>query len=65
MYRISLLWPIVQKVEELSGVSYDDNTVAMRVIADHIRGAVFLAVDGVVRSNKEQGLGRRRGLRGR
>ena len=42
VYRISLLWPIVQKIEELSGVSYDDNTVAMRVIADHIRGAVFL-----------------------
>ena len=63
VYRISLLWPIVQKIEELSGVSYDDNTVAMRVIADHIRGAVFLAVDGVVPSNKEQGYVMRRLVR--
>lgn len=63
VYRISLLWPIVAKIEELSGVSYDDNTVAMRVIADHIRGAVFLAVDGVVPSNKEQGYVMRRLVR--
>jgi alanyl-tRNA synthetase len=63
VYRISLLWPIVQKIEELSGVGYDDNTVAMRVIADHIRGAVFLAVDGVVPSNKEQGYVMRRLVR--
>ncbi|MBA4022112.1 MAG: hypothetical protein C0482_07080 [Gordonia sp.] len=63
VYRISLLWPVVQKIEELSGVGYDDNTVAMRVIADHIRGAVFLAVDGVVPSNKEQGYVMRRLVR--
>jgi alanyl-tRNA synthetase len=35
----------------------------MRVIADHLRGAVFLAVDGVLPSNKEQGYVMRRLIR--
>jgi alanyl-tRNA synthetase len=35
----------------------------MRVIADHLRGATFLAVDGVTPSNKEQGYVMRRLLR--
>ncbi len=55
IFRINLLWPIVQRLEELSGRTYEEETVAMRVIADHLRGAVFLAVDGVRPSNKTQG----------
>ena len=35
----------------------------MRVIADHLRGAAFLAVDGVRPSNKEQGYVMRRLIR--
>lgn len=63
VFKISLLWPIVEKLEELSGERYDSHTNAMRVIADHLRGATFLAVDGVVPSNKEQGYVMRRLLR--
>lgn len=63
VYRISLLWPIIQKLEELSHKDYESHTNAMRVIADHLHGAVFLAVDGVVPSNKEQGYVMRRLLR--
>lgn len=63
VYRISLLWPIVEKLEELSGKKYDSHTNAMRVITDHLRGATFLAVDGVRPSNKEQGYVMRRLLR--
>jgi len=62
-FRISLLWPIIEKLEELSGKKYDSHTNAMRVIADHLRGATFLAVDGVVPSNKEQGYVMRRLVR--
>lgn len=59
----SLLWPIIQKLEELSGKDYDSNTNAMRIIADHLRGAAFLAVDGIVPSNKTQGYVMRRLVR--
>jgi alanyl-tRNA synthetase len=63
VFKISLLWPIITKLEALSGLSYDSSTNSMRIIADHLRGAVFLAVDGVVPSNKEQGYVMRRLLR--
>lgn len=63
VFKISVLWPIVEKLEELSGKKYDAHTNAMRVIADHLRGATFLAVDGVVPSNKEQGYVMRRLVR--
>lgn len=63
VYKISLLWPIVEKLQALSGKSYESHTNAMRVIADHLRGATFLAVDGVKPSNKEQGYVMRRLLR--
>lgn len=62
-FRISLLWPIIQKIEHLSGKSYDANAASMRVIADHLRAATFLAVDGIVPSNKEQGYVMRRLMR--
>jgi alanyl-tRNA synthetase len=63
VYRISLLVPIINKLEQLSKKSYDAYTNAMRVITDHIRGAVFLAVDGITPSNKEQGYVMRRLIR--
>jgi len=63
VFRISLLRPIVERLEELSGRSYDDETLAMRVIADHLRGATFLAIDGVRPSNKAQGYVMRRLIR--
>ena len=63
VYRISLLWPIIGKLEQISGKKYESNTNAMRVIADHLRGATFLAVDDVKPGNKEQGYVMRRLLR--
>jgi alanyl-tRNA synthetase len=63
VYKISLFWPIIEKLEVISGKKYESNTNAMRVIADHVKGATWLAVDGVVPSNKEQGYVMRRLLR--
>ncbi|QQS64644.1 alanine--tRNA ligase [Candidatus Saccharibacteria bacterium] len=79
MFKISVIWPIVEKLEAISGVKYDftpgdlgyekmpdcwlDTMKSMRVIADHLRAATFLAVDGVSPSNKEQGYVMRRLLR--
>ena len=63
VFKISLMWPIVEKLQELSGKTYENHTESMRVIADHLRAATFLAVDGCVPSNKEQGYVMRRLLR--
>jgi alanyl-tRNA synthetase len=63
VFKISLLWPIIEKLENISGKTYDSHTNAMRVIADHLRAATFLAVDGVRPSNKEQGYVMRRLVR--
>ena len=63
VFKISLLRPIIKKLESLSGEEYATHTASMRVIADHLRAAVFLAVDGCVPSNKEQGYVMRRLLR--
>lgn len=63
VFKISLLRPIIDKLESLSGKEYSTHTASMRVIADHLRAAVFLAVDGCMPSNKEQGYVMRRLLR--
>ena len=63
VFRISLMRPIIEKLEEISGKSYDNNTDEMRVIADHIRGAYLLAAQGLVPSNKAHGYAMRRLVR--
>jgi alanyl-tRNA synthetase len=63
VFKISLLRPIIEELEKISGKTYESHTESMRVIADHLRAASFLAVDGVTPSNKEQGYVMRRLLR--
>lgn len=63
VFQISLMKPIIDRLEAISNKSYTDHTESMRVIADHLRAATFLAVDGVTPSNKEQGYVMRRLLR--
>lgn len=63
VYKISLMWPIIEKLQVISGKKYEDNLESMRVIADHLRAATFLAVDGCVPSNKQQGYVMRRLVR--
>ncbi|MFA5318692.1 MAG: alanine--tRNA ligase-related protein [Patescibacteria group bacterium] len=54
-YRTELFWPIIQKIEELSGKKYEGNERAMRIIADHIKASVFIIADGITPSNTGQG----------
>lgn len=63
VFKISILKPIIEKLEKISGKNYESHNESMRVIADHLRAATFLAVDGIVPSNKEQGYVMRRLLR--
>lgn len=60
VFRIDLLWPLVERVGRLAGVQYEDRQRPLRIIADHVRALVFLAADGVVPSNTAQGYVMRR-----
>jgi len=63
VYAVSVLAPLIQVVERVSGASYAENPGPMRVIVDHVRAAYFLAVDGVRPGNKERGYVMRRLIR--
>ena len=63
VFKISLMQPIIEKLEQLSGKSYDNNTDEMRIICDHLRGAYLLAAQGLAPSNKAQGYALRRLIR--
>lgn len=63
VFKISLMAPIIEKLEEMSHKKYDTNTDEMRIIADHLRGAYLLAAQGLVPSNKAQGYALRRLVR--
>ena len=54
---------IIKKIEEISIKKYSENLVPMRIIADHLRAAVFIIADGVEPSNKEAGYVLRRLIR--
>jgi alanyl-tRNA synthetase len=62
-YRTDLFWPIIQKIEEISGKSYEGNEKEMRIIADHIKAATMAIADGVRPSNKDAGYMVRRLIR--
>jgi alanyl-tRNA synthetase len=66
VYETDLVRPLVDLAEEMSGRSYDEGgavTRAMRIVADHSRGAAFLIADGVVPSNEDRGYILRRIMR--
>ena len=65
IFSTDVFFPILQSLERYLKKSYKDefDKSAMRVIADHIKTAVFLIVAGVRPSNKEQGYILRRLLR--
>ncbi len=63
VFETDLFEPIIKEIEKQSSQSRADNPKAFRIMADHIKGAVFLASEGVVPSNLEQGYALRRILR--
>jgi alanyl-tRNA synthetase len=66
VFETDLVRPLLDLAEELSGRSYADGgatTRAMRIVADHARGATFLIADGVVPSNEDRGYILRRIMR--
>ena len=64
IFNTDLYKPIIAKISEVSGKEYvKENKSQMRVIADHLKGAVFLISNGVTSSNKVQGYILRKYLR--
>lgn len=67
-YDTDVFMPLINKIVELSGVEYnggleDKNSIAMRVIADHIRTLSFAIADGALPGNDGRGYVLRRILR--
>ena len=64
-YASSIWCDVIEKIEEISGKSYKDDYLSMRIIADHIRTSVFILDDdaGVVPSNTDRGYILRRLIR--
>ena len=66
VYEVDHVRPLIDLAEELSGHGYEEGervTRAMRIVADHARGATFLLADGVVPSNEDRGYILRRIMR--
>lgn len=65
-YETDMFMPIIRRIEEISGAKYgtdERTTKAIRVIADHVRSAVFSIGDGVMPSNIGRGYVLRRLIR--
>lgn len=60
VYETDLFTPFIEKIENLSGKKYDhteqesEDTIAFRIVAEHIRSTSFMIADGVTPGNKDQ-----------
>jgi len=59
VYETDLFAPILQRIEELTGLPYnaqdDEHKAAFRVIADHIRSSTMIIADGCAPTNEGRG----------
>ncbi len=64
-YASSIWTPVISLIEKLSNLPYEGNEKSMRIIADHLRTAVFILADpaGIKPSNTDQGYILRRLIR--
>ena len=63
---LSSVWKdVIELIEKISNLNYKDNKESMRIIADHLRTAVFILADpaGIKPSNTDQGYILRRLIR--
>ena len=71
IYKTELFWPMIEKIEEESSYKYGsesdqyyindgqqcwvDVRRSFRIISDHFRAAAYIASDGIIPSNNDQG----------
>jgi alanyl-tRNA synthetase len=63
MFFTDAFWPIVEIIQPVANIKYIESPADFRVIADHLKAAVFLITNGVIPSNKQQGYVLRRLIR--
>ena len=63
IFKTDLFLPMIHVLEKETRKTYEEESHAMRIIADHIKGAVMMMTDGVLPSNKTQGYVLRRLIR--
>ena len=62
-YLTDIWLPIIEQIKKLSGKPYKSNERIMRIIADHIKAAVFILNENIIPSNTEHGYVLRRLIR--
>ena len=62
-YETDLFQPIINEIEKLSKIKYNQDQVPFQVIADHVRMLCFSIADGAIPSNEGRGYVLRRILR--
>ncbi|MBP7708574.1 alanine--tRNA ligase [Candidatus Pacearchaeota archaeon] len=62
-YLADIWQPLIKEIEKISKKKYSENKKEMRIIADHLKAAVFIVSDGVVPGNSERGYVLRRLIR--
>lgn len=63
VFDTDLFTPIFAELERITGASYADHVMSMRIIADHTRTGIMMIADNVFPSNKDQGYILRRLIR--
>ncbi len=65
VFKIDSLYPLIQALENASTATYSDSekVKSFRIVADHVRAATFIAADGTVPGNTDQGYVLRRLIR--
>ena len=63
VFETDVFLPLIKNISEISGVNYNEKEKEFRIIADHIKAAVFMLAENLEPSNVERGYILRRVLR--